>query len=50
MQYVRIEFYRKKKTEKRTKNDGSHAVIGLVIKVGGKPLITTNKLAGPVGK
>ena len=34
--------------KKKKKNDGSHAVI--VIIVGGKPLITTNKLAGPVGK
>ena len=32
------------KKKKRTKNDGSHAVI--VIIVGGNPLITTNKLAG----
>ena len=47
IQYVRIDFYIKK-TKKRSKNDGSHAVI--VIIVGGKPLITTNKLAGPVGK
>ena len=36
-----------KKTEKQAKNDAFHAL--LVIKGGGKPLITTNKLAGPVG-
>ena len=36
-----------KKTEKQAKNDAFHAL--LVIKGGRKPLITTNKLAGPVG-
>ena len=46
LQYVRIDFYRKK-PEKQAKNDAFHAI--LVIKGGGKPLITTNKLAGPVG-
>ena len=46
LQYVCIDFYRKK-TEKQGKNDAFHAL--LVIKGGGKPLITTNKLAIPVG-
>ena len=36
-----------KNPEKQAKNDAFHAL--LVIKGGGKPLITTNNLAGPVG-
>ena len=40
--------HEKKKKKKTTKNDGSHAEI--VIIVGGKPLMTINNLAGPVGK
>ena len=49
IQYVglRIDFYRKKPSQP-LQNTLFYALVS--IKCGGKPLITTNKLAGPVGK
>ena len=47
IQYVRIDFYRKKPS-KPLQNTLFYALVSIIC--GGKPLITTNKLAGPVGK
>ena len=47
-EYSLIDFYRKKKTSKPLQNTLFHALVSIIC--GGKPLITTNKLAGPVGK
>ena len=47
IQYVRIDFYRKKPS-KPLQNTLFYALVKIIC--GGKPLITTNKLAGPVGK
>ena len=46
IQYIRIDFYRKKPS-KPLQNTLFYALVSIC---GGKPLITTNKLAGPVGK
>ena len=47
IQYVRIDFYRKKPS-KPLQNTLLYALVSIIC--GGKALITTNKLAGPVGK
>ena len=44
---VRIDFYRKTPS-KPLQNTLFYALVSIIC--GGKPLITTNKLAGPVGK
>ena len=46
-EYSRIHFYRKKPS-KPLQNTVFYALVSIIC--GGKPLITTNKLAGPVGK
>ena len=46
-EYSRIDFYRKKPS-KPLQNTLFYALVSIIC--GGKPLITTNKLAGPVGK
>ena len=46
-EYSRIDFYRKKPS-KPLQNTLFYALVSIIC--GGKPLITTNKLAGPVGQ